>query len=102
MTPLDKASRAVYRLTIGELGYTHGKDKRRRLVCGLEYGDLLVLRPHGTRRTETVALIDVYSFALRSKANKLHMEKLRNKKAEKQAARERRASLRKMRCPINE
>lgn len=87
MTPLDKPSRSVTRLTEGELGGQFGKDKRRRLTVCLAFGDIVILRPHGTRRSECVRLIDLYSYALRCKANKAQMERLRERKAKKEAAR---------------
>ena len=94
MTPLDKPSRAVTRLTLGGLDSTHGKDKERRLVVTLQYGDLLTLRPHGTRRSKTLRLEDVYSYAIRCEANKSKMEKLRARKAAKEAAAQLRRSRR--------
>lgn len=94
MTPLDKPARSVTRLTLGTLGGCHGKDKHRRLAVTLGYGDTVTIRPHGTRRSETVAIIDIYSWAIRCRANKLTMERLRERKAKKaeraQAARSRR------------
>lgn len=81
MTPLDKPSRSVTRLTIEPLDGTNGKDRGRKIVATLAYGDLLQLRPHGTRRVETLRLQDLWSYALRCKANKTHMEKLRERKA---------------------
>lgn len=88
MTPLDKPSRSVTRLTEGELGGQFGKDKHRRLAVSVVFGDMIVLRPHGTRRTESVRLVDLYSYALRCKANVVLMTKLRERKAKKEAARQ--------------
>ncbi len=94
MTPLDKPSRGVTRLTADALDGTHGKDRGRRLVCALEFGDLLTLRPHGTRRSKTVRLADVYSYAIRCEANRSKMEKLRERLKKKQEAAARRKSRR--------
>ena len=102
MTSLDKPSRSVTRLTVEELGGHHGKDKHRKLVCTLAFGDVLIIRPQGTQRPKTIALTDVYSYAIRCEVNKAHMEKLREKKAKKQEARQRRASLRIIRGGRNE
>lgn len=88
MTPLDKPSRSVTRLTEGELGGQFGKDKHRRLAVSIVFGDMVILRPHGTRRSEVVNLVDLYSYALRCKANKALMERLRERKAKKEAARQ--------------
>lgn len=51
----------------------------------------LELRPEGTRRRETIALCDIYRYAIRCRVNRELLEKARNAKANKQAARERRA-----------
>lgn len=94
MTPLNKPSRSVTRLTEGELGGQFGKDKHRRLAVSLMFGDVIALRPHGTRRIELVRAVDLYSYALRCRANKTLMERLRERKAKKaeraQAAKSRR------------
>ncbi len=90
MTPLNTPARSVTRLTEGELGGQFGKDKHRRLVCTLAFGDIITLKPHGARgtRTECVRLVDLYSYALRCKANVALMAKLRERKAKKDAARQ--------------
>lgn len=84
MTSLDKPSRAVTRLTVESLDGSHGRDRGRRLVCSLEYGDLLVIRPHGTRRAKTLRLSDLYTYAIKCEANKSKMEKLRERLKKKQ------------------
>jgi len=94
MTSLDKPTRSVTRLSVEGLDGCHGKDRGRRLVATLQYGDLLTLRPHGTRRAKTVRLCDVYSYAIRCEVNKTKMEKLRERKAKLDAARQLRASRR--------
>jgi hypothetical protein len=94
MTSLDKPSRSVTRLTADALDGTHGKDRGRRLVCTMEFGDLLVLRPHGTRRSKTLRLADLYVYAIKCEANKSKMEKLRERLKKKQEAAERRRSRR--------
>jgi len=80
MTPLTKP---VRRLTRGAL-------PGRRLVAELAEGDLLILRPHGTRRPETISLFDCYDYALRCRVNLARLEKAREVKARKQEARARR------------
>lgn len=82
MTPLDKPSRSVARVTAEALGYGHGADKHRKLVARLAYGDLLELRPLGTRRAITVRLVDVYSYALRCAVNRARLEMARARKLE--------------------
>jgi hypothetical protein len=88
MTPLDRPARSVTRLTEGTLGGQFGKDKHRRLAISLAFGDIIVLRPHGTRRSESILAVDLYSYALRCKANKSLMERLRERKAKKEAAKQ--------------
>jgi hypothetical protein len=86
MTTLKKP---VSRTTLTPLSGFYGPDRGKRLVVTISPGngndvpDLLTLRPHGTRRPETVALIDVYAWALRCRCNKANMDKLRAKKAAK-------------------
>jgi len=80
MTSLTKPCR---RVTRGALDLHHGKDRGRRLVAELAPGDLLTLRPLGTRRPETVSLFDVYAWAIRCRINRAHLEKARAVKARK-------------------
>ena len=80
MTPLNKT---VRRLTLDEYGY--GRN-RRKLVVALEKGDLIMLREHGCRTRHTALLWDIYWWMLRCEADKVRMEKLRERKA-RQAAR---------------
>lgn len=97
MTHLDKPSRSVTRLTVGGLDGSHGKDRGRKLCIGLVYGDLITVRPHGTRRTETIRIEDLYSYVLRCKVNRSHMERLREakeKKAQREQARKSRRIIR--------
>ena len=80
MTPLNKT---VRRLTVDEYGY--GRN-RRKLVVALEKGDLITVREHGCRTRHTARLWDIYWWMLRCEADKVRMEKLRERKA-RQAAR---------------
>src|SRR6266496_1019317 len=75
MTPLTKTIR---RVTIDEYGY--GRN-RRKLVVALEKGDLITLREQGRRTRYTARLFDVYWWLLRCEADKIRMEKLRERKA---------------------
>lgn len=74
MTSLAKPCR---RVTRGALDHRYGPDKGRLLVAELAPGDLLTLRPHGTRRPETVSLFDVYAWAIRCRVNRERSERLR-------------------------
>lgn len=83
-------SSKVNRVTAGALDGSFGPDSSRRVVLtfipgdGKQIKDVLRLRPLGTRRAETIAVIDVYRFALRSRVNAEVMAKLRQKKERKQ------------------
>lgn len=74
-----------------------GGDRGRRIVITLRPGDgklipdLIELRPHGTRRAESVAALDVYSWAMKCRVNRGQLEKAREKKAKKDATRKTRA-----------
>jgi hypothetical protein len=82
---------SVWRVTREALDGSFGKDRKRKLVVGFVAPDLLALRPAGTRQQITIPLTEVYRMAIHRKANIAHMAKLREKKAKKQALRERRA-----------
>jgi len=83
MTHLPKP---VRRTTLGALSYGFGSDTGRKLVATLSNGDVLILRPAGTRREETISLFDVYRYAITCRVNAQRMEKLRAKKAAKAEA----------------
>lgn len=103
MTPLKKA---VSRLSQSALNGCFGADRGRRIVVTLIPGtdtvaDLISLRPHGTRRAETVTLQDAYSWALRCRVSKAQRDKALAKaqaaKARKDAAARERALARAVR-----
>lgn len=79
MTPLTKT---VRRVTLETYGY--GRNARK-LVASFEKGDLITIREHGRRTTDTARICDVLWWMKRSKAAKIHMEKLRERKAAKAA-----------------
>jgi len=79
MTPLTKP---VRRVTLETYGY--GK-QARKLVVTLERGDLISLREQGRRIKDTARIYDVFWWMQRSKAMKVQMEKLRERKAAKAA-----------------
>jgi len=82
MANLDKP---ISRRTRASLGGNYGIDRNRRLVATLEPGDIITLRPEGTRRAESVSLLDVYHFAIRCKTNRANLEKARKRKVKLQA-----------------
>jgi hypothetical protein len=91
MTPLTKT---VRRVTLESHGY--GRNARK-LVAAFEKGDLITIREHGRRTKDTARIIDVLWWMKRSKAAKIQMEKLRERKAAKAvrlAARRQRAATR--------
>ena len=79
MTPLNKT---VRRVTVDEYGY--GRN-RRKLVVALEKGDLITLREHGCCTRHTARLWDIYWWMLRCEADKVGMEKLRQRQHSKAA-----------------
>jgi len=97
MTPLTKT---VRRVTLETYGY--GK-QARKLVVTLEKGDLISIREHGRRTKDTARIYDVLWWMKRSKAAKIQMEKLRERKAAKvarRAAQQQRAADRRLRQQI--
>lgn len=77
----------VWRVTRHVLNGRFGPDRDRRLVVGFIQGDLLALRPQGTRQQVTVELKEVYEWVLHRKAMSTHMEKMRKRKEAKSIAR---------------
>lgn len=82
-------SSKVVRVTRADLDGSFGKDSGRRIVVAFVPGDgdkihdLLELRPLGTRRPETIAVMDVYRYALRCRVNREVLEKARERKAKR-------------------
>lgn len=70
-------------ITRGTLPPSFGPDRGRRLVVSLEAGDLVVIRPAGTRRRYSAGAVDVLSWMLRSQANAAALAKARDRKARK-------------------
>jgi hypothetical protein len=86
----------VTRVTNSALDGCFGKDRNRRIVITLIPGtdtvpDLIQLRPHGTRRAESIAAIDVYRIAITRRVN---CERLKKANERKEKIRERRARAR--------
>ena len=79
MTPLNKT---VRRVTVDQYGY--GRN-RRKLVVALEKGYLITLREQGCRTRHTARLWDIYWWVLRCEADRVRMEKLRERKRHKAA-----------------
>jgi hypothetical protein len=69
MTPLEKP---VRRVTRGALDGSYGADRGRKLVAALDVGDVIALRPMGTRRTVTLSIFDAYRYAIACRANKFN------------------------------
>jgi hypothetical protein len=78
----------VIRVTHSELGGHFGRDKRRKLVVALRSGDVLELRPQGTRQVSSMLLTDVYSYMLRCAAARRQLEKARKRKVDLAVKRE--------------
>jgi hypothetical protein len=93
MTPITKTIQRVTRETYG-----YGK-RARKLVAAFEQGDLISIREFGRRTKDTARIYDVLWWMKRSKAAKIQMEKLRERKTAKAArlaARRQRAATRKL------
>ena len=79
MTTLTKTIR---RVTVETYGY--GK-RARKLVVAFERGDLISIREFGCRTKDSARIYDVLWWMKRSKADKIRMEKLRERKTAKAA-----------------
>ncbi len=93
MTPITKTIR---RVTVETYGY--GK-RARKLVAAFERGDVISIREFGCRTKDTARIYDVLWWMKRSKAAKIQMEKLRERKVAKAArlaARRQRAATRRL------
>ena len=86
----EMVANEVWRVTRNTLGGHFGPDGKRKLVVGLCDGDILTLKPKGTRQVITVELKAVYSWCLRTKALGKQLEKARARKATLIARRQRR------------
>jgi hypothetical protein len=75
MTPITKTIR---RVTIEEYGYGQNA---RKLVAAFEQGDLVTIREHRRRAKFSARIYDIYCWILRCQADKIRMEKLRERKA---------------------
>lgn len=62
MTALE---RRVQRVTRGALDGSYGPDRGRPLVASFNVGDVIELRPLGTRRGVRLSLFDTYRYAVR-------------------------------------
>lgn len=90
--PLTKlVANEPVRVTRGTLPGHFGRDKNRRLVAAFRDGDLLELKPHGTRQRLTATLFDIYHWMQRCRADSARMERLTKRKASRAAARARRS-----------
>lgn len=77
----------VWRRTESDsLGYHHGSDRGRKLAVGLLDGDIIAIRPAGTRRDPlTILASDLYDELVRRVAYKAKREKDKIKKDKKAA-----------------
>lgn len=81
---LTKLRAGIYRVTTEGLGHNHGPDRNRPLVVGLWDGDIISLRPQGTRREPvTITAVHLYEYCLRCESNKAQLERARKKKDQK-------------------
>lgn len=93
MTPITKTLR---RVTLEEYGY--GRNTRK-LIAAFEKGDLVTIREYRRRAKFGARIYDIYCWMLRCQADRIHKEKLRERKAAKAArlaARRQRAATRRL------
>jgi hypothetical protein len=79
---MTKLTKSVRRVTAEKYG--HGR-KARPLVVALEREDLIAIHEHRRRTVYRARLWDVYWWMLRCQADRIRMEKLRERKARKAA-----------------
>jgi len=79
MTTITKTTR---RVTVETYGY--GK-RARKLVAAFERGDLISIREHRRRAKFSARIYDIYCWMLRCQADRIRMEKLRERKTAKAA-----------------
>lgn len=77
---IDCPARAV---THEVCGGQFGSDSERKLIVSLEAGDLVCVRPQRTKRVYRVSAKDLFHWLLRSEANRVNLEKARDRKAKK-------------------
>lgn len=80
----------AFRVTDAPLGGSFCKDRARRLVVGLEAGDVISFRPEGTRQRITAPAAELYRAALQWIANRATLERARERKTALAARRLRR------------
>jgi|GEM_PF-3239870 len=78
---------SVSRQTKNELSGSYGLDKGRKLIVTLREGDIIAFRPAGTRREATATAHDLYAAVIRWQANRVALEKARERKQQKADAR---------------
>lgn len=81
-------SSPVKRVSVETLDGSFGPDRGRRIVVAFVPGkpgvlDRLEFRPHGTRRAESLTVIDCYRWALRCRVGREQLERARQRKARK-------------------
>lgn len=73
----------VKAVTIEPAGFGFGQDSKRRLVVSLEKEDLICVRPQRTARTYTIEAKELFRYLCRLEANRLTLERARERKAKK-------------------
>lgn len=73
MTPTSKP---VTRVT----GLTYRNAEGRQIVCTLGPGDVIYMRPKGTRREEAIDLISCYELAVKRRVAKERFDKAKGKR----------------------
>lgn len=78
---LHRREAPAFRLTVATLGGGFCRDSERRLVVGLEAGDLITFRPEGTRQKVSFPAKELFRWVLWNKANAVQLAKARERKA---------------------
>lgn len=65
---MTSITKSTTRVTVGELDGNFGPDRGRKLIVELAPGDVINLRPKGTRQRVSVRIADVYRYALKCQA----------------------------------
>jgi len=80
---MTKLTKKVHRMSSAVLDGSYGPDRDKRIAVTLLPNNMIELRPERTQRPERIALIDVYRYALRCRANAEYLAKARVAKEKK-------------------
>lgn len=102
---IEQIPSPVQAITRASLDGSFGVDRNRRLVVSLTDGDLITIRPAGTRRSYSARACDVLRFIIQGQARSRQLERARiakERKAVRLAAERQRRAERKLRIPVEQ